>query len=326
MRKRSAVILGAGVSGLTCGVRLLEEGFDVRIAAYSLPPNTTSNVAPAYWYPYKVAPRDRVLGWASFSYGKFDDLSLVPESGISMSGLLKIYEQNVDDPFWKPAVRAFRRAEPGELPPGYVDGFVTEVPRIETPVYMRYLQDRFAELGGVLEKLDREADSLDDISGEGQLLINCTGLGAGRLCHEGSTFPIRGQIVIVKNIGLERIISVDSGRLAPIYIVPRDEDCILGGTAEENDWDLSVDPDTADEILTKCIAIDPSLANAEVIGHKVGLRPGRTEVRLELENLPGGGAVIHDYGHGGAGFTLSWGCAEEVLTLAEDYVSRNENS
>ncbi|MEW6143454.1 MAG: FAD-dependent oxidoreductase [Thermodesulfobacteriota bacterium] len=323
MRERSAVILGAGVSGLTCGVRLLEAGFSVSIKAYALPSDTTSSVAPAYWYPYKVAPQERVLGWAAYSYGKFVGLSLIPESGISMSGLLKIYEQRVDEPFWKSAVRAFRRAEPGELPPGYVDGFVTEVPRIETPVYMRYLQNRFAELGGALEELDREAVSLEEIYGEGQLLINCTGLGSRRLCRDGSTFPIRGQIVIVKNIGLERIVSVDSGRLAPIYIVPRDEDCILGGTAEEGDWDLNIDPDTSDKILTKCIAIEPSLANAEIIGHKVGLRPGRTEVRLELEELPGGGAVIHDYGHGGAGFTLSWGCAEEVLRLAEEYVSGN---
>jgi D-amino-acid oxidase len=126
-------------------------------------------------------------------------------------------------------------------------------------------------------------------------------------------------------MGLERIVSVDSGRLAPIYIVPRDEDCILGGTAEENDWNLSIDADTSEKILEKCIAIEPSLADAVVIGHRVGLRPGRTEVRLEIEDLPGGRAVIHDYGHGGAGFTLSWGCAEEVLKLAEDYVSRNEN-
>lgn len=325
MRERSAVILGGGVSGLTCGVRLLEEGFDVRIAAHSLPPNTTSNVAPAYWYPYKVAPQDRVLDWAAFSYGRFVDLSLIPESGISMSSLLKIFDQEVDEPFWKSAVRAFRRAEPGELPPGYIDGFVIEVPRIETPVYMRYLLNRFTGSGGVLDKLDREIASLEEIPGEVPLLINCTGLGAAKLCQDGNTFPIRGQIVIVKYMGFKRIISVESGKLAPIYIVPRSEDCVLGGTAEENDWDLNVDTDTAQEILKKCIAIEPSLADAEILDHRVGLRPGRTEVRLELEELPGGRALIHDYGHGGAGFTLSWGCAEEVLKLAEDFYSRNEN-
>ncbi|MCI0481629.1 MAG: FAD-binding oxidoreductase, partial [Candidatus Dadabacteria bacterium] len=140
-----------------------------------------------------------------------------------------------------------------------------------------------------------------------------------------NTFPVRGQIVIVKNTGLKRIISVDSGKLAPIYIVPRNEDCVLGGTAEENDWDLNIDSAASDKILAKCTAIEPSLKGAEILGHRVGLRPGRTEVRLELEALQDGGAVIHDYGHGGAGFTLSWGCADEVLRLAEGFFSRNEN-
>ncbi len=295
------------------------------IAAYSLPPNTTSDVAPAYWYPYKVAPRDRVLGWAAFSYGRFVNLSLIPETGISMSPLLKIFDEKVEEPFWKTAVSAFRRAGPEELPPGYVDGFVTEVPRIETPVYMRYLLNRFTELGGVLEKLDREVVSLEDISGDRRLLINCAGLGAGKLCRDENTFSIRGQIVLVRNVGLNRIISVESGKLAPIYIVPRNEDCVLGGTAEENDWNLSIDPETSDKILEKCIAIEPPLADAEVIGHRVGLRPGRSEVRLEIEDLPGGRALVHDYGHGGAGFTLSWGCAEEVYKLAEDFFSRTGN-
>ena len=321
MPDKNAVILGAGVSGLTCGVRLLEAGFSVKIKAHSLPPHTTSNVAPAYWYPYKVAPRERVLGWAAFSYAKLASLSLVPGSGISMSSLLKLFEEPVEEPFWKSAVKTLRKARPEELPPGYTDGFVTEVPRIETPVYMRYLGERFAELGGEMEKLDSEAASIGEVLGDRRILINCAGLGAGRLCRDENMFPIRGQIVIVKNIGLERITSVDSGRHAPIYIVPRDGDCILGGTAEENDWDLNVDPHTSEKIIEKCAAIEPALINAEILGHRVGLRPGRTEVRLELEEMPGGRAVLHDYGHGGAGFTLSWGCAEEVLNLAESFIS-----
>jgi D-amino-acid oxidase len=46
------------------------------------------------------------------------------------------------------------------------------------------------------------------------------------------------------------------------------------------------------------------------VGHRVGLRPVRPAVRLERE-----GRVIHCYGQGGAGVTLSWGCAEEVREL-----------
>ena len=57
-----------------------------------------------------------------------------------------------------------------------------------------------------------------------------------------------------------------------------------------------------------------ALAHAAVLGVSVGLRPCRAVVRLELEEI-GEQRVIHNYGHGGAGVTLSWGCAEEVVRL-----------
>lgn len=317
MKNKKALVLGCGVSGLTCGVRLLEEGFKVRIAAYSLPPETTSNVAPAYWYPYKVNPQQKVLAWASRSYNRFMELSGVPGSGIHVSSLLKMFRDKVEDPFWLSAVRFFRRAGRDELPPGYTDGFLVEVPRIETPVYIPYLMKLFVDMGGTIEKLDSEIKSLDEIGGVG-LVVNCLGLGSREVCNDLNMYPIRGQIVKVKVEGLSTVVSVELGPDAPIYIVPRDEDCVLGGTAEDNDWSLDVNPRTTEAIIKKCEAIEPALAGAKIIGHKVGLRPGRTEVRLEAERLKDGAAVIHNYGHGGAGFTLSWGCAEDVARLARE--------
>jgi D-amino-acid oxidase len=53
---------------------------------------------------------------------------------------------------------------------------------------------------------------------------------------------------------------------------------------------------------------------ARGLGHRVGLRPARPGDRLELDAI-GGTAVVHNYGHGGAGVTLSWGCAEAVRDL-----------
>ncbi|MEE9238976.1 MAG: FAD-dependent oxidoreductase [Thermodesulfobacteriota bacterium] len=320
MSEKKILILGCGVSGLTSGIRLLENGFDVEIVAHSLPPNTTSNIAAAYWYPYKVSPEDKVLGWAGFSYNKFQELSQNPDTGVSIFELVKLFSEKVDDPFWKPAVESFRRAEPEQLSAGYVDGFIADVPIIETPLYMKYLVNRFQDLEGEIEKLDKEIDSLNELIENNKLVINCSGLGARKVCNDKNTFPIRGQIAIVSNPGINRCISVEVGPRAPIYVVPRSEDCILGGTAEENNWSLEIDPGTADEILEKCTELEPGLAEAEILEHKVGLRPGRTEVRLELEHMSDGQAVIHNYGHGGTGFTLSWGCAEEVLNLAENFI------
>ena len=58
----------------------------------------------------------------------------------------------------------------------------------------------------------------------------------------------------------------------------------------------------------------PELDRSKIIGESVGLRPSRSEVRLESEKVDGT-LIIHNYGHGGAGVTLSWGCADEVTRM-----------
>ena len=317
MKNKKALVLGCGVIGLTSGIRLLENGFEVEIVAARIPPDTTSNVATAYWYPFRVSPPDRVLPWAAFTYKKYMELSNIPGIGVGIFDFVQIFDHEVDDPFWKPAVQDFRRVSMEELLPGYVDGYVAPIARIETPIYMDYLVKRFEESGGRITKLDREIEKIEEISADTRLIINCSGLGAGKMFNDKEVFPIRGQLVITSNPGLKDCINEEEGPLAVSYVVPHPSYCILGGTAEDNNWNLEVDPKISDEILRKCRVLEPRLNEAEVLGHRVGLRPGRTEVRLELEQISSDCTVIHNYGHGGAGFTLSWGCAEDVSIMAE---------
>ena len=317
MKNKQALVLGCGVIGLTSGIRLLENGYEVEIVAAKIPPDTTSDVATAYWYPFRVSPPEKVLPWAAFTYNKYIELAKIAGIGIGVFNFVQIFDHKVEDPFWKPAVSNFVRVGKDELPPGYVDGYVAPVARIETPVYMDYLVTRFKDAGGKITKLDKEIESIEEISADHNLIINCSGLGAGKLFNDKEVFPIRGQLVKTANPGLRDCINEEEGPLAVSYIVPHGTYCILGGTADDNNWSLEVDPKTTDEILTKCRILDPRLEGAEVLGERVGLRPGRTEVRLELEKLPSDSVIIHNYGHGGAGFTLSWGCAEEVLKLVE---------
>jgi D-amino-acid oxidase len=93
-------------------------------------------------------------------------------------------------------------------------------------------------------------------------------------------------------------------------VIPRSRDIVLGGTEQQGEWSRTPDPQTATDILARTARLVPELAGAKVLCHKVGLRPARRQVRLERE-----GDVVHCYGHGGAGVTLSWGCAEEVASL-----------
>jgi len=315
--RKNILIVGCGVSGLTCGIRLLEEGFSVRIVAEILPPYTTSNVAAAYWYPYSASHMEKGLQWAEFSFNIFLELIDQKETGISMIELVKLFDHKVEYPSLKNIVHNFRHAGSSELPGGYLDGYIMDVPLIETPVYMQYLINRFRGNGGNIEKTNGEIASLDDICSPEQVIVNCPGLGSHDLCKDEKSYPIRGQIVRTTNPGIRRIINDESGPLSLSYIVPRSNDCILGGTAQENDWDLNVNSDTANEILRKCTILEPKLKEAKVLEHKVGLRPGREQVRLETEELYNGCTVIHNYGHGRAGFTLSWGCAGEVVQLVK---------
>ena len=305
-----AVVVGCGVIGLTAAICLREAGVDAGIVAAELPPGTTSSVAAAIWYPYKAYPEDRVLYWGRRTFEVLGELSDTPESGVLMRKGVEIWREPVPDPWWAGAVPHVRRCNEDELPPGYKDGQAFTAPVVEMPVYLRYLMDRFAAAGGSVQK--RTLSSLDEV--DAGVVVNCVGLGARDLIGDTSMEPIQGQVVRVRNPGIERFVLDEENPEGVTYIVPRADDCILGGTADEGEWDLEPDPEIAAAILRRCTWLEPRLKGAEVLEHRVGLRPGRPEIRLERDD----GAIprIHNYGHGGSGITLSWGCAEETLRLA----------
>ena len=312
MARADMVVVGCGVIGLTAAVRMREAGLDVRIVTAALPLQTTSSVAAALWYPYRAYPEDRVLSWGSETFGVFEGLSRVPESGVLMREGVEIWREPVPDPWWASALPAVRRCARDELPPGYADGHAFTAPVVEMPVYLGYLLDRFAGSGGDVEH--RAVSSLEEVA-EASVVVNCAGLGARELAGDHSMEPIRGQILRVRNPGLERFVLDEGNPEGVTYVVPRSEDCILGGTAEEGEWDTEPDPETAAGSLRRCEALAPRLAGSEVLEHKVGLRPGRPEIRLEAVDVTNGPPRVHNYGHGGSGVTLSWGCAEETLRL-----------
>jgi D-amino-acid oxidase len=316
LARTDAIVVGCGVIGLSAAVRLREAGLDTRILAADLPPATTSSVAAALWYPYKAYPEQRVLSWAKRTFEVFEELSGVPESGVRMRQGVEIWRDRAPDPWWASAVPGVRRCTGDELPPGYRDGHAFVTPVIEMPVYLAYMMDRFVEAGGSVER--RAVSSLEEPARGARLVVNCAGLGSLELVEDASMRPIRGQVVRVRNPGLTRFVLDEANPAGLTYIVPRSRDCILGGTAEEGKWDTGPDLEVAAEIVRRCVALEPRLAGAEVLEHRVGLRPGRPEVRLELEEGTEGIPRLHDYGHGGSGVTLSWGCAEETLRLARE--------
>ncbi|HEY8210457.1 MAG TPA: FAD-dependent oxidoreductase [Myxococcaceae bacterium] len=310
----TATVIGAGVSGLTCALRLAEAGARVRVLAADPPPRTVSSVAAAVWYPYRAYPEALVLGWSRRSREVFDELASVPDSGVARREGLELFRATQPDPWWRSAVRSFRHAAPDELPTGAAGGWAFEAPVIDMGRYLPFLVRRLARHGvrldlGALQGLDPAGDG--DL---GELVVNCSGLGARELAPDPSLRPIRGQVVRVANPGLKRFLIDDHHPGGMAYVIPRSDDVILGGTAEEGATSMDPDPATTAAILQRCADLEPAVASARVLEVKVGLRPGRPSIRLEVERR-GPRAIVHNYGHGGAGVTTSWGCAEAVVGL-----------
>jgi D-amino-acid oxidase len=311
------LVLGCGVSGLTSGIALQRAGHHVTIWTKALPPNTTSNVAAAVWYPYKAFPIERVTAWGAQAYSVFRDLARVEGAGVAMAEVLEVRDAPGPDPWWAGAVDGFRHARPDELPPGYGDGYVFAAPVMDMPVYLDYLVSEFhTASGGPITQ--REVVRLDELPAAYPVVVNCTGLGARELCADSDLHPSRGQVARVRHNGFRRVLLDDVGPNKVAYIVPRIHDIVLGGVDEEHNESTAVDPHQTESILRRCAALAPAFADlspADVVSVACGLRPVRSSVRLEAEPLGDGRVVIHNYGHGGAGVTLSWGCARDVVDL-----------
>lgn len=310
-----AIVIGAGVSGLTTAVRLAEAGLKVVIWTAQPPHETTSAAAGAIWGPYLVEPRGKVLEWSKRSLDEFTKLADDPSTGVRMISGIEASRAPMEEPPWAGLVPDMSRCR--DLPDGFVDGFRFTVPLIDMPVYLSYLQQRFLAAGGATEA--RVVHALEEASSAAGVVVNCTGMGAGELVPDGDLRPTRGQLVVVENPGIEEFFSEDTGLSSELCCVyPHGNTAVLGGTAEGNDWDLNPDPRRGQRILDRCAAIFPPLAGARVIAHRVGLRPTRPSVRVEESGGFGGGArVIHNYGHGGAGVTLSWGSSDNVAKILE---------
>jgi D-amino-acid oxidase len=310
------IVLGAGVSGSTCALALREAGFDVEVVARELSPHTTSDVAAAFWYPYKAEPRARVVGWAKASWHRFAALAADSTAGVTMRRAIELWRSEGVRPWWTEAVPFARPAAADELPAGYAAGWCFDAPVIDMRRYMPWLRARLERSG--VRVVVGEVASLHDVLAAHDVVVDCTGLGARALCSDRELFPIRGQIVRVADPGVETVTldEDDPGGIA--YVVPRGDDCVLGGTAEIGREDLAIDEAQSEAIVGRCARLDPRLGTAQRRGTAVGLRPGRSQVRLEAERPQPGKLVVHDYGHGGAGVTLSWGCAVEVVDIVRE--------
>src|SRR3954452_6923514 len=312
---RNVAIIGAGVSGLTCGVVFAQDGYRTAIFAKETGRQTTSAVAAAVWFPYHVEPVERVIPLALETYQVLLEITRFPESGVSIIESRQFSRTGeIDVPSW--AIPLGASVIPNDVE-GFLDsfrsGFSLPVPLMDTTMYLDYLATRFRNAGGDMHANVR-FENPEDVDAQFDLVIDCAGIGARELVHDADLEPHRGQVAIVPRIkGLSAAIVCDDEPL--MYAIPRANDCVFGGTNDVSD-NVAADPATTSQIVAECSRVLNS-HQPRVLDERVVLRLFRKPaIRLERDRCAGERAVIHNYGHGGGSFTLSWGCASEVLELA----------
>jgi len=301
------IVVGGGISGLTTALVLAERGLRVRVWSRDPASGTTSAVAGALWWPYRIEPEALVGAWSLESLRVYERMAADPaRSGVRMVAGVHGGERLA-------ALGPWARSLEGAAE--VAEGLRVTLPLIDMPVHLRRLEELLAEAGGTVER--RTVRRFAQAAAEAPVVVNCTGLGARELVPDAGVRPVRGQLVVVENPGIDEWFTLaDPASSRTTYFFPQPGGLVLGGTAEVGDPRTEPDPGTAEEIVARCARVRPEIAGARVIGHRVGLRPARdTGVRIEAEELPGGALLVHNYGHGGAGVTVAWGCARAAAQL-----------
>jgi D-amino-acid oxidase len=300
-------IIGAGVSGLTCGVLFAEHGYRTNIFAEEIGAQTTSAAAAAIWFPYDAEPAEAVIAWALETFEVLRDLSRTPNSGVSIIELRSFSRVGeLEIPPWAHSLGAIR-LDRSLIPTCFTSGYTMSVPLTDTTLYLDYLAQRFRNAAGEISS-GIHIERIEEISADHSLVVNCSGVGARMLVPDPDVEPHRGQVAIVPKIAQDYAVVCDDPPL--MYAIPRRNDCVFGGSNDISS-DREPDPGLTSSIVAECSRV-LNIASLKILDQRVGLRPfRRSGICLRKE-----GRVIHNYGHGGSGFTLSWGCAHAVLALA----------
>jgi len=333
-RPRVAVV-GAGIIGLSTAHLLIQSTYEphVTLLAEEFSPNTTTNVSGGVVWPAvagKVASSDiRQQEWSKTTLEYLFSLLSSPLAGklkLSLVPLYEIFDGKREDPWWKDMVLGFRHVGTAEMEtlnyPVDKNCWSFSSVTMSCESFLSWQMEQFQANGGRV--IQKKLNSLQEIDGDYDIIVNCTGLSSRELVNDKQVYSVRGQTITVKAPWIKHGLGyLNTSNNTFMNVIPRAENVLLGGTLDIDNLSQQVDPLISKGIMERCCRYFPGLATAPVIRESVGFRPGRKTVRLEVDDtLTEHSTVIHNYGHQGQGITFFRGCALDVVKLAEDCLLR----
>ena len=327
-------VIGAGVVGLPVAVMLTQNKFrpNVTLIAAEFSPNITSDTAGASLRitGNKTSSKDpRQEKWTRATYHYFFNLFTSPMAktlGMSLTTMYQVFDGYRDHPWWKNLVLGFRDVADDEKKIVNIrqdlNAWCFSTLIFPCGPYLEWQLKQFEANGGTV--IQKKLNSLKEIDGEYDVIVNCTGLGSKELVGDHGMYPVRGQVIVLKAPWVKHSFGVEVADDVT-YIYPREGEVLIGGTAQFGNSSKEIDPIDRSGIMSRCTSYVPSFAQTEVVDEWVGIRPGRKVVRLEIEDLSADTAVVHNYGHTGQGLVYSIGCARDSIQLIEEYFERKKN-
>ena len=243
-------VVGAGVVGLSCAVRIAEVGLEVDVLARDLPRETTSAAAGGLWWPSPAEPVEPVLRWAVAGHAALVDLAQRDgdRAGVRILPGTLVREANDPAPTWLTAMPDLTPVAPRPVaPPGLAPGLVGAghswgfaVPLVDPGPYLDHLRARLLAAGGTLTRM-----SLPALPSRG-FVIDCTGLSAHALAADPAVRPARGQVVLLEDPGLTQWLvdeRVQDG--LSCSVLPYGRRVVVGGCHQLDDWSTAVRPGPA---------------------------------------------------------------------------------
>uniref|UniRef100_A0A336MJL1 CSON000933 protein n=1 Tax=Culicoides sonorensis TaxID=179676 RepID=A0A336MJL1_CULSO len=327
-------VVGAGVIGLTTALELQKEyrNANITIIADKVLKDTTSDVAAGIFRPgisFSGPTPEITNKWLYDAYHHWDDLR--KSSDASQIGVTELSgyifssrgKDMVRNHFMEKLCPKYRSVteEELELCPGdwkYGSFFTTLL--TDNSLYLPYALNKFKQQGGIYtqSKLNTFSDLDNKFNVKYDVVVNCTGLGAKYLCNDYKLVPIRGQVFKVNAPWIKMAFFGDYDT----YIIPGFRAVTLGGCRNFDSYDETWSKYDGAAIKERCEGMLPSLRKADVVAQRVGLRPHRDPVRVEIEfQTKSDGShrkIVHNYGHGGYGVLSAPGTSIHAVKLVGD--------